>query len=102
MVFGSLTIAFLFLSDSTLLRSTTALETQNIGTDLVKTGSFARTLKQTIYVPLFQKAWPIWAGALAYAVANIMMTAYARGLGVFPQIAMWGASIYNGDLLTKP
>ena len=52
-------------------------------------------LKQTFFLPLFGRPWPIWAGAVAFAVANVLMAAYARGLGVFPQISMWGASLYN-------
>lgn len=52
-------------------------------------------LARTLFAPLFSKPWPIWAGALAFAVANVLMAAYARGLGVFPQISMWGASLYN-------
>lgn len=64
------------------------------GRDLT-TRSTIELLKQNIYVPLFKKVWPLWAGALAFAIANIMMTAYARGLGVFPQIAMWGSSLYD-------
>lgn len=52
-------------------------------------------LRQTLYVPLFKRAWPVWTGALAFALANVLMAGYARGLGVFPQMSMWGASIYN-------
>jgi len=47
------------------------------------------------YRSLWKKAWPLWAGALALAFANIFMFAYARALGVFPQMAMWGSWIYN-------
>lgn len=54
-----------------------------------------RSIKENLYVPLFKKVWPVWAGALAFAVTNVLMAAYARGLGVFPQLSMWGASIIN-------
>ena len=49
----------------------------------------------TLYVPVWKKAWPLWAGAVALAFANIFMFAYARAIGVFPQLAMWGSQIYN-------
>ncbi len=54
-----------------------------------------QTIKDTLYVPVFKKAWPIWIGVLAFAFANILMAAFARGIGVFPQMSMWGASILN-------
>lgn len=57
--------------------------------------TLADELVQTFYRPLFGRPWPVWAGALAFAVANVLMAAYARGLGVFPQISMWGATLYN-------
>lgn len=47
------------------------------------------------YRSVWKKAWPLWAGALALAFANIFMFAYARALGVFPQMAMWGSWFYN-------
>src|SRR3989304_289281 len=49
----------------------------------------------TLYVPVWKKAWPLWAGAVALAFANIFMFAYARPIGVFPQLAMWGSQVYN-------
>lgn len=39
--------------------------------------------------------WPVWVGILALSIANLYMFIYARALGVFPQMAMWGAWIYN-------
>jgi len=57
--------------------------------------AMARTTRENLYEPVFKRAWPVWIGALAFAVTNILMAAYARGLGVFPQISMWGASILN-------
>lgn len=59
------------------------------------TQSMIEQLRQTLYVPLFRRPWPTWTGALAFALTNILMVAYARGLGVFPQMAMWGASLYT-------
>lgn len=47
------------------------------------------------YKPVWKKAWPLWAGAVALAFANIFMFAYARAIGVFPQMAMWGSWVYN-------
>lgn len=47
------------------------------------------------YHLIWEKAWPLWTGAVALAFANIFMFAYARALGVFPQMAMWGSWIYN-------
>jgi uncharacterized membrane protein YedE/YeeE len=58
-------------------------------------GMVARSIKETLYVPVFKKAWPIWLGVLAFAFTNVFMAAFARGLGVFPQISMWGASLLN-------
>src|SRR4030067_1431344 len=52
-------------------------------------------LVSALYVPVWKKAWPLWAGAVALAFANIFMFAYARAIGVFPQLAMWGSQIYN-------
>lgn len=43
----------------------------------------------------FKKPWPLGAGLIAMVVVNLYMFAYARALGVFPQMANWGASIYN-------
>lgn len=71
------------------------MATQGIRPVAARPAGLVARLDQTLYLPLIRKAWPIWAGALAYAFANILMTAYARSLGVFPQIAMWGASLYN-------
>lgn len=47
------------------------------------------------YHLVWKKAWPLWVGSVALAFANIFMFAYARALGVFPQMAMWGSWIYN-------
>lgn len=49
----------------------------------------------TVFYSVWKKPWPIWAGAIALAFANIFMFAYARAIGVFPQMAMWGSWIYN-------
>lgn len=47
------------------------------------------------YTSVWKRHWPLWAGAVALALVNIFMFAYARGIGVFPQMAMWGSWIYN-------
>lgn len=47
------------------------------------------------YYSIWKKPWPIWVGAIALAFANIFMFAYARAIGVFPQMAMWGSWIFN-------
>ncbi|MBI4620369.1 MAG: YeeE/YedE family protein [Desulfobacterales bacterium] len=47
------------------------------------------------YISVWKKAWPLWIGAVALAFANILMFVYARAIGVFPQMAMWGSYIYN-------
>lgn len=47
------------------------------------------------YRSVWKKAWPLWIGALALAFTNIFMFAYARALGVFPQMVMWGSWVYN-------
>ncbi|HEC98994.1 MAG TPA: hypothetical protein ENN18_01225 [Proteobacteria bacterium] len=52
-------------------------------------------IKDVFYVRIWKRAWPIWAGAVALAFANIFMFAFARAIGVFPQMAMWGSWIYN-------
>jgi hypothetical protein len=54
-----------------------------------------RTIRDSLYEPVFKRAWPIWIGAIAFAITNILMATYARGIGVFPQMSMWGASILN-------
>ena len=41
------------------------------------------------------RPWPTGAGAIALVVVNVLMFMYARALGVFPQISMWGASFYS-------
>jgi uncharacterized membrane protein YedE/YeeE len=57
--------------------------------------AMVRTIRDSLYEPVFKRAWPVWIGALAFAVTNTLMAAFARGLGVFPQMSMWGASILN-------
>jgi len=47
------------------------------------------------YHSVWKKTWPLWVGAVALGFANTFMFAYARALGVFPQMAMWGSWIYN-------
>ncbi|MHC4135881.1 MAG: YeeE/YedE thiosulfate transporter family protein [Planctomycetota bacterium] len=57
--------------------------------------AMAERLRQTLVTPVWGRPWPVWAGALALCLANVLMFAYARAIGVFPQMAMWGAQLYN-------
>jgi hypothetical protein len=41
------------------------------------------------------RPWSTGFGAVALVVVNVLMFVYARALGVFPQISMWGASFYS-------
>jgi hypothetical protein len=43
---------------------------------------------------IWKKSWPLWIGAVGLAFTNIFMFAYARAIGVFPQMAMWGSWLY--------
>jgi len=43
---------------------------------------------------IWKKSWPLWIGAVGLALTNIFMFAYARAIGVFPQMAMWGSWLY--------
>jgi uncharacterized membrane protein YedE/YeeE len=52
-------------------------------------------LTDVFYVALWKKAWPLWVGAVALALTNLFMFAFARAVGVFPQMGMWGAQVYN-------
>lgn len=51
---------------------------------------------------ILRKPWPATWGVVLLAVLNILMFAYARALGVFPQMAMWGASFYSHVGLPTP
>jgi len=53
------------------------------------------TLRHTFVTVVWQQPWPVWVGALALGFTNILMFAYARAIGVFPQMSMWGAGLYN-------
>jgi uncharacterized membrane protein YedE/YeeE len=55
----------------------------------------AARLREDLYRPVFRRVWPVWVGAVALALANLFMFIYARAIGVFPQMAMWGSSLYN-------
>jgi hypothetical protein len=57
--------------------------------------TLAERLEQTFVTPVWRRPWPIWVGALALCFANVLMFAFARAIGVFPQMAMWGAQLYN-------
>jgi uncharacterized membrane protein YedE/YeeE len=52
-------------------------------------------LKDTFLTPVWKQPWPVWVGALALVFVNILMFTFARAIGVFPQISMWGAGLYN-------
>ncbi|MDR3672683.1 MAG: hypothetical protein P4L36_17685 [Holophaga sp.] len=56
---------------------------------------FGRRLLEEVYRPVFRRAWPVWVGAVALALANLFMFTYARAIGVFPQMSMWGSSLYR-------
>jgi len=47
------------------------------------------------YYNLWKKPWPLWIGAIVLSLSNLFMFAYARALGVFPQMSMWGSWFYN-------
>jgi hypothetical protein len=57
--------------------------------------SIGQRLREDLYNPVFRRAWPVWVGAVALALANLFMFVYARAIGVFPQMSMWGTSLYN-------
>jgi hypothetical protein len=57
--------------------------------------ALAERLRQTFVAPVWGRPWPVWAGALALCFANVLMFAFARAIGVFPQMAMWGAQLLN-------
>ena len=44
---------------------------------------------------VWKQPWPIWVGALAFGYVNILMFIFSRAIGVFPQMSMWGAKLYN-------
>lgn len=54
-----------------------------------------KQIVKIFYYLIWKKPWPIWVGAISLAFANIFMFAYARAIGVFPQMAMWGSWVYN-------
>ncbi len=57
--------------------------------------SIGQRLRADLYQPVFRRAWPVWVGAVSLALANLFMFMYARAIGVFPQMSMWGSSLYN-------
>ena len=57
--------------------------------------SFFDSLKYTFVAVIWKQPWPIWVGALAFGFVNILMFIFARSIGVFPQMSMWGARLYN-------
>ncbi|MBE3581972.1 MAG: YeeE/YedE family protein [Thermoanaerobacteraceae bacterium] len=48
-----------------------------------------------VWSRLFREPWPLGVGVMAMAITNLFMFMYARALGVFPQMAMWGGWFYN-------
>lgn len=73
------------------------VEMKNNNRSNLKKGSskFLDSLKHTFVTVLWKQPWPIWVGALALGFVNILMFAYSRAIGVFPQMSMWGAKFYN-------
>ncbi len=57
--------------------------------------SFFDLLEYTFVTVIWKRPWPVWVGALAFGFVNILMFIYARAIGVFPQMSMWGAKFYN-------
>jgi len=53
-----------------------------------------RNLRELLKITLFEP-WPLWVGMLVLTITNLYMFMFARALGVFPQMAMWGSWIYN-------
>ncbi len=53
------------------------------------------TSKSTGAYSVLCKPWSTGVGAVLLVVTNVIMFMYARALGVFPQISMWGASFYT-------
>jgi hypothetical protein len=47
------------------------------------------------WLRIFTEPWPIGVGVFALTITNLFMFMYARALGVFPQMAMWGSWLYN-------
>jgi len=58
-------------------------------------GTISNNLTDVFYISVWRKAWPLWVGAVALAITNLFMFAFARAVGVFPQMGMWGAQVYN-------
>ena len=48
------------------------------------------------------RPWRTGFGAISLVVVNVLMFRYARALGVFPQMSMWGASLYTHLGLPTP
>ncbi|MGI9953048.1 YeeE/YedE thiosulfate transporter family protein [Moorellaceae bacterium AZ2] len=57
--------------------------------------AYAQQSLKGILSRTFREPWPLGVGVLALAITNLFMFMYARALGVFPQIAMWGSWLYN-------
>lgn len=57
--------------------------------------SYIRECFKNGWSKIFIEPWPLGAGIFAFTLTNLFMFIYARALGVFPQMAMWGSSLYN-------
>jgi len=57
--------------------------------------SFFDSIENTFVAVIWKQPWPTWVGALAFGFVNILMFIFARAIGVFPQMSMWGAKLYN-------
>jgi len=53
------------------------------------------SLTHTFVTIVWKRPWPVWVGALAFGFMNVLMFIYSRAIGVFPQMSMWGAKLYN-------
>ncbi|KKM11335.1 hypothetical protein SY88_08810 [Clostridiales bacterium PH28_bin88] len=66
---------------------------KTVGT--VKKQEFVWQSLREVWIQIFKRPWPLGIGAIALAITNLFMFMYARALGVFPQMAMWGSGVYN-------
>lgn len=57
-------------------------------------GAGGRAVASLLRAP-WARPWPVWLGAVLAGVSNVAMFAFARAIGVFPQMSMWGATVWN-------
>lgn len=58
-------------------------------------GELVAKFKEETWLNVWRRPWPLGVGAVALLVTNLFMFSYARALGVFPQMAMWGSALYS-------